>query len=253
MRSPGLVSASSRSMVWRTLSGARSRRPTKRARTPCRTRSGSSRSTASTKSCMRASTSCWGRDQFSVENANTQSDSTPRSSDASIVRRSARVPAECPATTGRRRFRAQRALPSMMIATERAEAGRAGSSAGRSRRSARSRLTRLTAVVSGMSSRRGAESSYLHDLLFLLLEEIVDLVHVLVRDLLQPVLCAPLLVVTDVSVADELLEIVHDVAPDVADRDPSLLGEVADDLDELLAALLGQRRDGQADQLAVVR
>ena len=63
---------------------------------------------------------------------------------------------------------------------------------------------------------------------------------VLVRELLEALLGPPLLVVADVPVADELLEVVHDVAADVADRDPALLGEVADDLDELLAPLLGE-------------
>ena len=48
---------------------------------------------------------------------NPQIDSTPRSSDASTVRWSARAPARCPAATGSPRFRAQRPFPSMMMAT----------------------------------------------------------------------------------------------------------------------------------------
>ena len=86
-------------------------------------RSGSSRSIVSTKISISASTSSGGRDQFSVENAKTQRDSTPRSIAASTVRRSAFVPARCPAATGRLRRRAQRPLPSMMIAIERATSG----------------------------------------------------------------------------------------------------------------------------------
>jgi hypothetical protein len=46
---------------------------------------------------------------------------------------------------------------------------------------------------------------------------------------------------------------VDDVAADVADGDPSLLGDAVDHLDELLAALLGELGDLQADHVAVVR
>ena len=62
-----------------------------------------------------------------------------------------------------------------------------------------------------------------------------------------------LLVVADVAVLDELLEVPHHVAADVAHRDAALLRHRAHDLDELLAPLLGQLRDRQADELAVVR
>src|SRR5262245_55758303 len=141
----------------------------------------------------------------------------------------------------------------MMIATERAVAGRAGSSSGRSRRSARSRLTRLMAARSSPSSRAEARSSDLHDLLFLPLEKVVDAVDVLVRDLLEPLLGPAFLVVADLSVPHQLLEVVHDVAPDVPDRDAALLGQVTDDLDELLAPLLREGGYRQANQLAVVR
>ena len=44
----------------------------------------------------------------------------------------------------------------------------------------------------------------------------------------------------------------HDVAADVADRDPALLGDAVDDLDHLPAPLLGQLRDRQPDHVAVV-
>ena len=67
-----------------------------------------------------------------------------------------------------------------------------------------------------------------------MLEEIVDLGDVLVGELLGALLGAPLLVVADVAVSDELLEMVHAVPADVANGDPALLGEVADDLDQLL-------------------
>ena len=74
-----------------------------------------------------------------------------------------------------------------------------------------------------------------------------------VGELLDMLLGPVLLVAADLSLVDELLEVVHDVAADVPDRDLALLGHVADDLDELLAPLLRQLGDRQADQLAVVR
>src|SRR5690242_12963751 len=98
----------------------------------------------------------------------------------------------------------------------------------------------------------GARASDLHDLGFLALQQLVDLVHVLVGELLDAILGAVLLVAADLAVVDELFEVVDRVAPDVPDRDLALLRHLADDLDELLAPLLGQLRDRQADQLAVV-
>ena len=78
-------------------------------------------------------------------------------------------------------------------------------------------------------------------------------VDVLVRQLLNALLGAALLVVADVAVSDELLEVVHHVTSNVANRDAALLGQMADDLDELLAALLGELGNRQPDDLAVVR
>src|SRR5688572_9655757 len=144
--------------------------------------------------------------------------------DASTVRRRARVPSRWPAATGRRRRRAQRPFASMMIAIERATSGSSRSGAGPRPRSVRRRVRRLTARL---GPRRASRGSDLHDLVLFALEELVDPVHVLVRELLRAVLGAPLLVVADVAVADELLQVVHDVAPDVPDRDAPLLREAA--------------------------
>ena len=44
----------------------------------------------------------------------------------------------------------------------------------------------------------------------------------------------------------------HHVAADVADLHPPLLGQPVHDLDELAPALLGERGDGEADEVAVV-
>ena len=56
----------------------------------------------------------------------------------------------------------------------------------------------------------------------------------------------------DLALLLEVLEVRDRVAAHVAQGDASLLGELADDLDELLAPLLGELRDRQPDQLAVV-
>ena len=62
---------------------------------------------------------------------------------------------------------------------------------------------------------------------------------------------ATLLVLADLALDFELAQVAHHVAADVADRDLAVLAVAADELDELLAPLLGQLRDRQADQLAV--
>ena len=86
-----------------------------------------------------------------------------------------------------------------------------------------------------------------------MLVQLVDQLHVLVRELLHAVLGAVQVVGSDLAVLLELLQLRDRVAAHVAQRDPALLGELADDLDEILAALLGELRDGEPDDLAVVR
>src|SRR6266498_3317576 len=162
---------------------------------------------------------------------------------ASTVRRSARVPARWPAPTGRRRHRAQRPFPSMMIAIERATSGSSPSGRGRSAR-------KVLSLVRRLKVRRLLN---LHDLGFLALEEVVDPRDMLVRELLHPLLGATLFIVADVPVANELLQVVHRVATHVPHGDAALFCQSAHDLDELLAPLLGQLRNRQPDELAVVR
>src|SRR5438067_418787 len=64
---------------------------------------------------------------------------------------------------------------------------------------------------------------------------------------------AVLVVLADLAGFLQLAELVHHVAADVAYRDPAFLRDPAHDLHELLAALLGELGDGQADHAAVVR
>ena len=61
-------------------------------------------------------TSLRGLFQFSTENAYKVRTLIPNSADPSITSRTALMPARCPATRGKPRFRAHRPLPSMMMA-----------------------------------------------------------------------------------------------------------------------------------------
>src|SRR5512133_520803 len=155
---------------------------------------------------------------------------------ASTVRRRARVPSRWPSATGSPRDIAQRPLPSRMIATQ--PTGSGGSSGARGLRNRSSRPT---------------EASDFEDLLLFAFEEVVDLVGVVVRQLLDALFGPVFLVAADLALVHELLQVVHDVSADVPDSDTSVLRHLPRDLDELLAALLGQLWDRQADDLAVVR
>src|SRR5215207_4962973 len=123
------------------------------------------------------------------------------------------APASWPAATDRPRCLAQRPLPSVMMATYEALTGRG--------------------------------SSHLEDLVFLALEQGVELLGLLVGELLQRLLGAVLVVGAGLARVAQLAQVVHYVAADVADRDAPLLRE-------LPAPLLGQLGDRKADQLAVV-
>src|SRR5918992_116130 len=221
-RSFAAVSASSADICCRRASGARSRRPMNRVRTPCFARSGSSRSIVSPKISIRSSTSSAGRAQFSVEKAYSASERTPSSIPASTVRRTARVPARCPSATGKLRCSAQRAFPSRMIA-----------------------IARAVSVVRAVALELPRGHSNLHDLGLFALQQVVDLGGVLVGQLLDSILGAMLLVSADFAVLRQLLQVVDRVPAHVADGDPPVLGELTDDADELLAPLLGQLRDRQ--------
>ena len=71
---------------------------------------------------MRAEISVTGRCQFSSEKANSVSTSTPAAIAPSTASRTAFIPARWPSGRGRLRSRAQRPLPSMMMATWRGTA-----------------------------------------------------------------------------------------------------------------------------------
>src|SRR5687767_9384217 len=72
--------------------------------------------------------------------------------------------------------------------------------------------------------RFGARSaSNLHDLRFLVLQKLVDVLRVVVGELLHLRLGTPFVVVADVPVAGELLEVPEDGPPHFADGDAVLL------------------------------
>src|SRR5262249_41569186 len=94
--------------------------------------------------------------------------------------------------------------------------------------------------------------SDLQELLFLVLEHLVDLFDRRVRDLLEVLLGPVEVVLRAVAVLLERFEVVARLAPDVAHRDPALLGPVAHDLHEIAAPFLGQRREHEPYDLSVV-
>src|SRR3954447_16752647 len=186
-----------------------------RMRTPSCWSSGVSDRIRSENIRMSAVTSSAGRDQFSVENEYTVSSRTPSSAASRSRAFTVSAPARWPSTTGSPRACAQRPLPSVMMATY------------------------------------CAGTSDLEDLGFLGLQQLVELRDLLVGELLELRLGAVLLVRAGLPGLLELAQVVHAVAADVADRDAAVLGDVSHHLDELLAALLRELGDREADDLAV--
>src|SRR5258708_23568430 len=92
-----------------------------------------------------------------------------------------------------------------------------------------------------------------HDVLFLVSQNTGDFVDVLVGELLDLIESALLVVLGDLVPFEHLLELLVTVAPDLPNGGARLLGYVVGPLDELLAPLLGELRDGDAHHLPVVR
>ena len=154
------------------------------------------------------------------------------------------MPALWPSATGSPRLRAQRPLPSMMIATDCARSGRScSSSGGRVVQSERMRVSRFTAEAPH-TSMISASLRFKSSSILWVCSSVSFWTWSSARCSSSTPTCAGI---------DQLLQVVHDVAAHVADGDATFLGQVPDDLDELLAPLLGQLRDRQADDLAVVR
>src|SRR5512145_3499477 len=120
----------------------------------------------------------------------------------STTARTARTPIRCPSTRGSPRSFAHRPLPSMMMATCRGKEG----------------VSRPKLVI-GMGAEAEAARSDLQDLLFLRLEDLVDLLHVGVRLLLDPFLPALHDVLGDLLLLLPVLELLDRLPADVAHRD----------------------------------
>src|SRR5215475_5489385 len=140
----------------------------------------------------------------------------PMSVAARTTSRTAATPATCPACRGRWRLRAHRPLPSMMMATWR---GGLCMSCG------------AAAMVNDFPAGR----SYLHDLLLLAVEHLIDFLYVRVGQLLQFIAFVMMLVLADLVVLLELLEDFHAIPAHIADGDPRLLGVFGGELREFLA------------------
>src|SRR6202035_1988940 len=218
-----------RSFAWRICSWRAAERswsrPENRSSIPRSASSSTSRRMVSENRFISASTSSRGRDQFSVEKAYRVKTRMPRLSAASATRRIASIPALCPMTRGSRRSRAQRLLPSMMIAT---------------------------CSGGGNWLTSGSWALDLHDLGFLAGGHLVDQTDVAVSDFLQLVAPAPRLVGRDLFLLLESFDAIHLLAPDVANRDVRALGIPLDQARILAAPLFVQRRNRDPDQLAIV-
>src|SRR5487761_2181838 len=204
--------------------------------TVTRWRASASRWMYSSSSDMSADTSGLGRCQFSFENANNDSAPTPTSIAPSTTSRPDCMPARCPNVRGMTRSRAQRPLPSMMTATCRGI-----------RPCSRMRPSSSSLVRSGTAP---SLSSDFHDLGFLRLDQLVNVVDVVVMKLLDILLGVLHLVLRHTR---QLLEPLPGVAAGVAHGDAAVLGELVHDLHQLTPALLVHLGQRHADDGALVR
>src|SRR5690242_105293 len=225
-RVPLAVSRSARSTGPRAPGPSRVRSPNTCTATPCRRNSSTSLAMYSSRRLIKAEISLGGRCQFSSENANSVRTSMPASIAPSTASRTAFMPARWPRGRGRWRSRAQRPLPSMMTATWRG-----------------------IAPLSLSCERRSSDISDLEDLRLLRLQGLVDRLQMIVVQLLRVLLAVFLLVLGHVL---GLLDLVDRVGPRVPHRHPPLFGVLVHHLHQLLAALFGERRQGDADDVAVV-
>src|ERR1700722_13682298 len=165
--------------------------------------------------------------------------------------RIARTPARWPATRGRWRCRAQRPLPSMMMPTwgGRSVRGGGGIGAGWGGRGVGGLGVRTPRRLRPF--RRGSPSD-LEDLSLLALDGVVDPGDELIGGLLDIGELGRDLVLAHVAILLDAAEVVDLVPADVAHRDARFLGLAVNHLDQLLAPLLRELRDGDPDHLAVV-
>src|SRR6266853_5618940 len=164
--------------------------------------------------------------------------STPASAQAIVIGRTFSVPAWWPARRGMPRPFAQRPLPSMMMPTW------VGTASGRG-----------TAVGWGFGApATSVIGSDLRHFRLLPPGDLLDALDELIGQLLQSLLGALFVLHRDAAAVLFLrpAKMVERIATAVADGDPRLLCALVDLLDELFAAVLGQLRQHEPDDLAVV-
>src|ERR687890_1498230 len=98
----------------------------------------------------------------------------------------------------------------------------------------------------------GPDGSHLEELGLLVLDRLVDAVHVLGGQVVELLLRAAHVVLAGLAVLGDAVELLLGAAAHVADGDLGVLALGAGLLDQVAAALLGQLREDDADDLAVV-
>src|SRR5207245_9761260 len=83
-------------------------------------------------------------------------------------------------------------------------------------------------------------------------QHLVDLCDVVIGDPLEVLLLAAQVIFGDLTLALQVLHLVLHVAPDVSDGHPALLCPLTSHLDQLLAPVLGEGREGEPDDGPVV-
>src|SRR5262249_3532598 len=179
-----------------------------------------------------------GRDQFSEEKEKMVRYRMPSSCEAATTRRSASTPRRGPSARGSPREAAQRPLPSMMMATCNGPSDRSGS--------------RLAGAAFDIADPLSIPLDG-EDFFFLGRQQLVDLRDHTVGRLLHVVGETLLIVLGDLVVLLELLDDVEPVAAHMAHGDLGGLGVFVRDLYELLATLLVELGDAQAQHLAFGR
>ena len=80
----------------------------------------------------------------------------------------------------------------------------------------------------------------------------LDLLYKIICDILQFLFAVFQIILCDLVIFLELFDIIHRIAADIADSHFALLGTFGNILNQFLTALLGKRRENQADHFAVI-
>src|SRR5690554_4108035 len=213
-----------------------------------------SRLSAIRNSSISALTSASGRRQFSLEKANSVRVWIPRSAARRITARTASTPAWWPRTPDRPRARAQRLLPSMMMAT----------CCGNPSPDGLGGIWEAVVCADVMVSRTGVgkpggisgaarQGSDLHQVVFLHFELLVDLGNMLVGQLLNHLFGTMLLIFGDLLLLEQCLDVVIGITPHVADCHTSVFSFAPGLFDIALACLFGEHRHRHTNDITGTR